>query len=320
MKKFLFKIFYFSVFVSLFALALQIILFIRINKKSIAHHDILDITSNVNADLVLMGSSRCWSHLDPAFFENQFNLKSVNIGVVGHSELSMVYARLQDYLKYNKTPKFVLLTLDPFVSEGSIDQPSKNAVNKNAFARYAFAPLNKDWETVKHFGFNNWEKYVPLYATFKYEQLHKTMFPNFSSLYVKYGYSKKDIQWDTIANPIDRNKKRSYFINQNLTKVKSMLIRINELCLSNNISLICIQTPVYESIYDQEVFKIPAIVAQECGIPFLDSNYEWIRTDIKYFQDSNHLNLDGVTALNQKLKEESILLDLLKNNETINNK
>lgn len=320
MKKFLFKIFYFILFVSVFALALQIILFIKIDKKSIAHHDILDITSNVNADLVLMGSSRCWSHLDPVFFEEQFNLKSVNIGVVGHAELSMVYARLQDYLKYNKSPKFVVLTLDPFVSAGETDNPSKNIVNKNAFARYAFAPLNKDWETVKHFGFNNWEKYVPLYATFKYEQLYKTIFPNFSSLYVKYGYSKKDIQWDTIANPIERNKKRSYFINQNPTKVKNMLNKINKLCLLNNISLICIQTPVYESIYDHEMFKIPAIVASECGIPFLDANYEWIRSDIKYFQDSNHLNLDGVTAMNQKIKEDSFLIDLLESNETIKNK
>ncbi len=316
MRKFLIKSILFILGIFALAVVFQVLLFLRIQNKSIAHHDTLDITSHINADLVLMGNSRCWSHLDPAFFKEEFKLKSVNLGTVGHPELSIAYARLKDYLAYNRPPKFALLNVDPFTNGGDLSKPNENMINKDAFARYAFAPLNKDWETVKHFGFNNWEKYVPLYAIFKYKNFSKIVNPNFNSLYVTYGYSKKDIQWDTIKIPINGENKKNFRIHKDFKNVKNMLDKLNKLCRDNNIQLICIQSPVHKSIHEEHIFEVAGKITNDLNIPFVNANYESIRVDINYFQDSNHLNLDGVTAMNQKLKEESVLIETLKKPQT----
>lgn len=314
MKRFIIKSTAFLVSCFAIAMVLQVLLFLRINNKSIADHDTLDITSNVNADLILLGNSRCWSHLDPNFFENEFKLKSVNLGTVGHSELSMTYVRLKDYLTYNKTPKFILLNLDPFVNGGDLSKPGGNIINKNAFARYAFAPLNKEWETVRYFKFNNWEKYVPMYAIFKYNLFYKSVFPNFNSLYVTYGYSREDIQWDTIRNPISSEKKKNFLIHKDTDNVKKMLLKLKKICKKNNIELMCIQTPVYKSLYEKDIFKLTGEITNDLDIPFIDANYEFIRPDTKYFLDNNHLNLNGVRAMNIKLKDEPLLSNFLKRN------
>ncbi len=311
MKQFVIRTFLFSLFIFSFILLLQIVIFLRINHKSTTGHDNLDITSNVNSELVFLGSSRCWAHFDPFFFENEFGLKSTNIGVDGHSEISMAYIRLLDYLKVNVPPKYAILSFDPFMSGGDISKPG-NKIHKDNFARYAFVPLNNNWEIVRYFGFNKWEKYFPLYSIFKYKQLANCLFQNNISTYVKYGYERHDAQWDTLKNPIVDRMKQEYIIDKQTNEVKEALSLLNKLCSNNGIKLICIQTPVYKSIFNVKSFEIPKTICTDLGIVFIDANYVSIRTDIKNFYNSNHLNIKGITAMNNKLKAEKRLIEVLK--------
>ncbi|MDN3675796.1 hypothetical protein QWY90_00270 [Flavobacterium paronense] len=121
----------------------QIAISYRIDGKTVTGYDTLESTANTNADLVCLGSSRCWAHFDPRFFESNYHIKTINIGMNGHSDLTATLLRLQNYLSRNKAPKFAILNIDPFVSAGSLTN-NTNFVTKNQYARYAFFPNEKD--------------------------------------------------------------------------------------------------------------------------------------------------------------------------------
>lgn len=305
------KIFMFSLFIICFVYFLQLLLTLRIHNKSTTGHDNLEQTLHINADLVFLGSSRCWVHFDPVFFNRQFGIKSANIGIDGHSELSMIYARLIDYLKGNVNPKYIVLSLDPFIHAGNFYGLDCNYVHKDNFARYAFVPFNKKWETVARFNFSVWEKYVPLFAIFKYKQLVNSIFQNNISTYMKYGYEKHDLEWDIKAYPIATESNIEFKNSDQRLEMKLALSVINEFCIANGIKLICIQTPVYNSIYDEEEFLWTKLVCDELKIPYLDSNIEEIRDDISCFYNSNHMNTKGVSKMNEYLVTQKQFLDFL---------
>ena len=131
---------------------LQAMISLRIKGKVVTGYDTWDATYNINADLVLLGSSRCWVHFDPRFFEKTYHLKTVNIGVNGHSELTAIQLRLENYLAKNKPPKFAILSFDPLVVSGSLKDNNKFS-NKNNYARFAFLPSKENLELVDYFQF-----------------------------------------------------------------------------------------------------------------------------------------------------------------------
>ncbi len=314
MNLFIKKLISYCIFTLLGLCLLQYLLILRINKNITDEYDTLEQTSNINAELVFFGSSRCWVHFDPTYFQNQFNLKSINIGVDGHTELSMAYSRLVDYLKKNDNPKYAILSFDPFVRAGSFDYPTNNFTHKNSFARYAFRPFNEDWKTVNHLGFNFLEKYIPLYSIFKYQQLKNCLLLNNESIFNKYGYARHDEAWDTNLFPMDSKMKDKYFNKAEETKVKVALEKIDNFCKTNGIKLICIQTPVFENIYDKEMFLITKGMCKELNIDFIDSNISSIRKDANNFYNSNHLNINGVNKMNKFLSREVLFTNILTEN------
>lgn len=286
---------------------MQVIISYLLIGENIRGHDNLEQTSNINADLVFLGSSRCWAHFDPIFFDSTFKIRSVNIGVDGHTEIQMAIIRLKDYLSRNQPPKYAILSIDPFIKAGS-KMSNINFVHKDAFARYSFLPTEKNLLIVNFFRFNLLEKYLPLYAVFKYRSLVDCFSNKNSSNYCKYGYDRHDEKWDTILKPVTDTLKKSFYDIDEKKMVVSSLIEFKELCNKNNIKLLCIQTPVYKIIQDRNAFDDTKNMCRALVIPFLDANFDFIRNDLKYFYNSNHLNTDGVLAMNSELKKNSLLL------------
>jgi hypothetical protein len=306
MKNFVKNILIYLCFVFLVALAIQCIISFRISGKSISENDNLEQTSNVNADLVFLGSSRSSMHFDPKFFDENFKIKSVNIGVNGHSDIAMAIIRLKYYLSRNKQPKFAILNFDPFVYAGSILNNSQFGI-KNEFSRFAFFPDNKDLLIVNYFKFNLSEKYIPLYSIFKYRQLRNCLFVKNNNDYKKYGYQIHDEHWDTIANPITLDAEKLYFKKNQIEPITNSLRELNELCLKKGIKLLCIQTPVYKSIYDKAAFSNTRKICKNINIPFLDVYDRSIIDNVKCFINSNHLNKYGVEQMNQFFIREKTL-------------
>ncbi len=287
----------------------QLILSFNIRNKSITGHDNLKQTEHIDADLVFMGSSRCRAHFDPLFFDSAYHLKSVNLGIDGHSEIAMQLLRLRLYLNSNKAPRYVIFNFDPLVQGGSSEH-NTNFVHKNDFARYAFFPDKGSAALVDYFHFNIVEKYVPLFSILKYqlfsECLSRKGFPYSRNFYDKHA-SPAEIKFSDNADNVKLPKLNADVIRE----LKDSLSIFNEFCKSNKIQLICIQTPIFKSLYDSTAFSYPAQICRELNIPFINACVESIRDDRDNFYNADHMNVIGVTKMNAYLKTDSLLTTIL---------
>lgn len=306
MAFFLRKLIFFIAFVFIITLLFQLAISFRLKDKNIRGYDNLEQTSDVNADLVFIGSSRCWAHFAPRFFDSTFKIKSVNIGMDGHSQISSAIVRLKYYLSKNKSPRFAILNFDPFVYAGS-ETDNNDFAHKDSYARYSFLPDHKDLLIVNYFKFNIVEKYIPLYAIFKYRILGDCLSVKNKNSYTENGYERHDEKWDTILNPVTDKMKKSFFNETEKQKIVNALNELKRLCSKNNIKLLCIQTPVYKSIFENIAFSNTATLCKLLEIPFIDTDVEYIRNDINYFYNSFHLNTLGVLQMNLLLKKNKAL-------------
>jgi hypothetical protein len=308
MKPFLIRIAAFLTILFLLLLSFQLFISFRIRNTSIRGIDNLEQTKDVNADLVFMGASRCWAHFDPRFFDSVFHLQSVNIGVEAHSEIAMMKLRLQNYLSGNKPPKFAIISFDPFVRVGRNDM-----THKDAFARYVFFPSEKNLPILNNFKFNLLEKYVPLYAVFKYRILKDCLFLKDKDrlMYMKYAFGAHDEQWDTIAAPIDEAGKKLYFKENQILPITDSLRELSRFCSSLGIKIICIQTPMYKVMQDDKKFDEARAICKTLNIPFIVVCADSIKNDPGCFYNAYHLNLKGVAQMNRVLENNSELKDLL---------
>lgn len=310
MGKFLKNSAWFLGFVIICICLLQGIISFRIKDKAITGYDNWNSTSNVNADLVLLGSSRCWAHFDPHFFEATYHLKTANIGMNGHSELTASILRLENYLSKNKAPKFAILSFDPSIAPGNFEN-NTNFVNKNNYARFAFLPSKKNGDLVNYFKFDFREKYLPLYALFKYQLVEDAVTLKNSTIF-KEGFELNDEHWDTVKNPVSGAMKKHFIKDDEIPLLKKQLLQLKSICTKNNIRLLCIQTPAYKSNYDTSVFKKSAAICKSLNISFIDANSVAIRENINNFYNSTHLNKNGIEEMNKLLKNEKELTTFLK--------
>ncbi len=309
MKKFISQLFFFACLLFCGALALQLLISNRIKGKIISENNNLEQTTNANAELVFLGSSRCAMHFDPNYFSTTFKLKSVNLGVNGHSEITMAITRLKYYLATNKPPRFAILNFDPMMLANN---EADNFSLKDEFAKEAFFPKNKDTLFVNYFKFNFAEKYVPLYSLFKYRQIRTCVFFRNTNDFKKFGYRKNDVSWDGIINQKALAIRAKYFKKDQIQPITNSLLALKKLCVENNIKLMCIQTPVYKPIYEPVRFAWTQKICQNAKIPFVDTNSSSIINNCAYFLNINHLNKNGVSQMNQFLKNNTVLTSFLK--------
>jgi hypothetical protein len=307
MDRFLKKI---GIFLALFlavSLLAQVLLGWLIRDRTINGQDNLDVVRGQENGMIFLGSSRCYAQFDPVLFSQNLKLKCLNLGSDGHSELTMHILRLLNYLEKNKAPKFVLLNFDPLVSGGSMDE-NTNFVNKDDFARFAYRPSADNLPIVDYFHFNFAEKYIPLYALLRYKEILYCLPPWNRSAWAMHGYDRHDELWDTISHPVNHLLKKFYFGTDDIPSIKERLIQIDSICKSHSITLICVQTPIYQEVYDRKSFSYPGMICQDLHIPFIDLNKNEIDGDINYFYNEDHLNTQGVIKMAGQLFGDSTFL------------
>jgi hypothetical protein len=300
MRQFLKKLAVFFGTALLLAVAIQVLVSLRVKDANIHGNQTLHL-ANQTADLVLLGSSRALAHFDPQFFENTFGLETVNIAVNGHSEIGLTTLRVENYLSKNKTPRFAIFNFDPFASADSVNVQD-NFTIKDDFARYAFWPDARDLPILDFFKFNTAEKYIPAYAIFKYKLLQSHLFPK-RSRYDEFGYENNNEHWDTLKLPATGVMKKHYFKNTDIPAIAKSLRQLDQICKKHHIKLLCIQTPVYKSVYEKNIFSRNKTICEKLGILYIDMESETFRNNIRYFYNSNHMNRDGVGKMNALLED-----------------
>lgn len=85
------------------------------------------LTGQVNADIIISGSSRALTHYDPRIIQEVTGRSCYNIGLNG-SQTDMQVARLRAYLRHNRKPSLVIHNLDLFsfqVTHGGVYDPGQ---------------------------------------------------------------------------------------------------------------------------------------------------------------------------------------------------
>lgn len=310
MKNFLRKMAFFGALTLALAIGLQALLSWRMQDKVLLGSDTLHL-SNQQADLVLLGSSRCWAHFDPKFFEQAFGTKAVNIGMSGHSEIALNRLRLESYLARNKTPRFVIFNFDPMASPDSINQ-AENYVLKDIYARYAFWPDKYNAPILDFLKYNWAEKYIPGFALIKYKMIFPALRPRRDIKYLAFGYENNTGHWDTVAQPPSGVMKKFFFKDADVPAISKALAALKKTCEARGIKLLCVQTPIYKSAYDAKAFARSGAICQQLGVDFLDMDHAAFRNCIDCFYNSNHMNRTGVEKMNALLAHDDRLRQFLR--------
>lgn len=312
MKQFILKILLVAFLTLVIATVIQLVISFAIKDKTINGQDNFHVIKNQKNDIIFLGSSRCTEHFDPKFFRDSFGLRSVNLGVNGHGDITMQNIRLNYYLAYNPPPRIVMLNFDPIGALGPYDiSKNENLIEKHYYARYAFWPKNEDTMLTQYFHFNFAERYVPLYALLKYRAILDCITMKGGKKWLKDGYQKHDVMWDTVAHPIAGQDWDFRDFIRDADSIKAHLSFFNDLCKRNNIKLVCVQSPVYRSVYNREAFGIPKSICDDLGILFIDTNEEPIINDIRNFADADHLNTAGVTKMLNIVAKNKGFLELV---------
>jgi hypothetical protein len=304
MRHFLIRLVGFGIILLLVALGLQLLLDLRIRSRSVTGHDNLGLTGDAYNELVFLGSSRCYAQFSPSLFEKALGIHAANLGIDGHSELTMHFLRLENYLAGNAPPKIAVLNFDPLIAAGSLDSNS-NFVGKDHFARYAFLPSAANAPILRYFGFNWIERDIPLYAILRYQLFEDCITLPYDKAWKTHRYNYNDAQWDTLSEPIagQVGLRRFFFDTSAATigRIRTQLAGIDSLCRAHGTRLICVQTPVYKAVYDPVRFSYPEKICSDLRIPFFDLNKDALDDDVHNFYNADHLNTTGVARMTAEL-------------------
>lgn len=299
MKKFLSKLFYFLLPILIIAYPIDYFMSYNLSLSNEypgefeVWNDIYN--SNANCDIAIYGSSRAWVHIDPKILSNSLNLDVYNFGIDGHN-FWLQYLRHIEYLKHNKKPKTIILSLDVFSLQKKIElyQPDQ-------FIPYMLWNSNVQKYTSTYIGYNTIDYFLPLIRytgkTNSLKTIINNIFVNQSTVnYRNNGFLGMDKKWNNDLNKAKENKK-SYYIKLDTTIITLFEKFINE-CKQNNIELIFVYTPEYidgqKFVSNRyEIIDLYKHFSNLYSIKFYDYSKDSICLNKKYFYNASHLNKLG---------------------------
>jgi hypothetical protein len=265
--------------------------------------------SKINADLLIMGSSRAEFHISPKILDSLLTLNSYNLGLSAW-HFDMQYARFKMYLQHNKKPKYIIHNVDLYGFSKRSD-----VADYPQFLPYIQDTILQN-VTKKHNGeFDIYQKNVPL---LKYKNQHKLVlegifnFAGFSNLYdttLKYkGYRGNDFAWN---KDFESFKKRfpkgvKYKFDKEVVRQFDEYLAF---CKQENIKMILVYAPEYYEVQPYyknkaELIKLCLKSVEKYDCKFLDYSKNSLSYNREYFYNSQHLNRRGAELFTLDLGEK----------------
>ena len=297
---------------SLFSLALMVDKGLRKSRNTYfaSWNDLY--SSKINADLLILGSSRAEFHISPKILDSVLYVNAYNLGLSAW-HFDMQYARFRIYLQHNRKPKYIIQNVDIYGFSKRSDVAD--------FPQ--FLPYIQDTilqKTIRgHKGeLDFYQRNIPL---LKYKNQHAIAFEGlfnflgFSNLYdttSKYkGYRGNNYAWN---KDFENFKKRfpngvKYRFDK---EVKRQFDEYLAFCQRENIKVFLVHAPEYYEV--QPYYKNKSELINLCnksvikhGCYFLDYSKNLLCYDRKYFYNSQHLNKTGAELfsidLGNKIKD-----------------
>jgi hypothetical protein len=258
----------------------------------------------INAQIVITGSSRALSDFDPRIVEAATGLTAFNIGRNG-SQTDMQLAVLRAYLEHNHKPEIVIHSLDSFSFEATreVYDPAQYVPYLYDEALYgALRQINPSiWKS----------RYVPLYG-YVVDDMSMSWI---SGLRALSGWSpREDFYLGFNPRPQKWSDEFESFKAANPGGVKwpidpegrQSLEDLVRLCQEQGIQLIFVYPPEYSEMQGltknrDEVFQDFHELSTRYNFPLWDYSDWKYGGDTVYFQNSQHLNEDGAEVFSTDL-------------------
>lgn len=263
--------------------------------------------SKINADVLIIGSSRAQYMVSPKILDSILGINTYNLGMNGWGT-DMQLARFKIFLQHNKPPKYIIHSIDLKIFDKRDD----------LWEYEQFLPYLDDTIIV-----NNTRQYEGRFTfpelyfpAFKYNKnlgiMYNGIKGNFVSetkTYQYKGYVSNDINW----NYVDYESGLKLFPNGMMTEIElDTRARFNEyikFCKINNIKLIFEMAPMYYLGFlhmknRQQIIDMIKECSLKNDITFLDYTDDTICYNQKYFYNTMHLNKRGAELFSVRLAND----------------
>ena len=264
----------------------------------------------INAEIAVYGSSRAWVQFNTPMLIDLSSTNSYNFGLDGHN-FPIQYLRHLEYLKHNKPPKNIILSVD-FLTL----QKRKDLYNYSQFLPYMLwnseiYNYTKDYE-----GFSKIDYKIPLVRYIgEFNTLLKAFLPNKDKESRIQGYAGRKNQWnDDFLKAQNKTKEKFYKIDSTSISLFNNFLKS---CKKSKIRVILVYAPVYYEGFNfienhQEIVDYFKSTAKKNQLSFLDYTKDSISYDKSLFNNATHLNSDGANRFTKQVYKDMINLNLLK--------
>jgi len=253
----------------------------------------------IDADIIVMGSSRAWVHINPLILDSILHLNTYNIGIDG-STINRQIHKYNLFRKYNKKPKLIIQNIDTWsLGYGT-------GYEKEQFFPY-FWNMDMRKEFFSSEPLSKREKYIPMY---RYRDIDiKRLFLKSPQTLTK-GYKGIIREWNGEEY---NNVKSLYFKNDDATV--EMFDEYLAQTKAEGIKVVFVYTPQYIGA-TQKITNIDEMhncykkIADKYNIPILDYSHMNICYDTAYFYNAMHLNKQGAEIFSDSLAHDINRLNL----------
>lgn len=252
----------------------------------------------IDADCVILGSSRAMNHVSPSLLDSILGTHSYNLGIPGlhFQELKPLYQLLKTR---NNVRSLFLLNID--YSSLSPLNPSVN--------HFQYYPWFHDREFRKSFfpllGFSIPERFLPLYR-------YHTEGYDFFVCYEESLYRG----WLGLEREFNRGIKSSQKFQFHVSPAnESAFLDFLDTLKKDDIDLVFFFSPIHVDAYQlmpnpDEMMAYYDSLACERGIPLLEYTHMWISKDSSYFADGMHMNRKGAIIFTDSLANDLKRLEM----------
>lgn len=305
MRQFLIKI---GWMIALFA-GLYLLVFYCVD-KGLRNSDYRDVgdwnqirSGEINADILVMGSSRAWRQIDPEIIANATYESVYNMGIDGY-HIPMQLAKYDYYLSFNEAPKKIIYILDHF----SLDK-REDLFNKEQFL--TVFDDSKMVESLKQYDGYKFQHYNIPY--FRYSGTKEYCLAGFSEFVglkdfkadKVNGFRSKDAPWEA-AFDLEKKQNPEGKRAMALDSVNLLFDKFLEQRNAEQIEVILVYPPDYiefqEYINNRDsIFSIYQKHAEKYELKFIDYSNHPLCLSKEYFYNPTHLNAKGSHLLSEDL-------------------
>lgn len=264
------------------------------------------MAGEVNAQIVISGSSRALVHYDPRIIERVTGKTAYNLGRNG-SHTDMQVAVLKAYLRHNRKPELVIHNLDlhSFVPTEQLYDPAQ------------YLPYLREpdlYEAVHRIHSDAWKwRYLPLYG-YAVEDMRFTWMHGIAATLGVHpredhfqGFNPREQKWTGDFEQFKRQNSGGFRIAITAAGEKA-LQELATTCAQHGVRIVFVYAPEYGEVQEltanrREIMERFERVARDAGADFWDYSASSFVRQRELFYNSQHLNRLGAEVFSSDLSQ-----------------